>query len=181
MTEPNVYERIKMREYFLAVSGALTDLSIEAIDAIVQKIRRTKKYLGTVWIAGNGGSAATASHFANDLVKMAGVKAIALSDMTPTTLAYMNDDGARVMFAKPSRVLIEMHDLIFLISCSGNSANIFELAKDTDRPVILLTGDKQGFAYKYANLAVNVQSPDIRVQEDVHLAICHNIVGLLRG
>lgn len=182
----DVYETLVARQYFMDLSETLKSIDSREIANTIREIKRVKRYHGTVWIAGNGGSAATASHFANDLVKVAGVKAVAVSDMTPTTLAYMNDDGAKLMFAYPVRVFREMHDLIFVISCSGDSENIVILANEAkgmadyaDLPVILLTGHKKGEAHGYADIAINVPHQDIRIQEDAHLAICHNIVGLL--
>ena len=85
-------------DYFAEVSEALSKLDQDQIKKAVDILRIAKDVDSFVWILGNGGSAATASHFANDLLKMAGIRAIAIPDMTPTVTAYGNDNGWENMF-----------------------------------------------------------------------------------
>ena len=86
------------KEHLNTVSAVLGLVPENNIQKIVKLLRSTRARGGTIFVAGNGGSAATASHFANDLVKMGGVRAISLPDATPTILAYGNDNGWGFMF-----------------------------------------------------------------------------------
>lgn len=177
-----IYPKPFLREHFSAVGETLGDLDNDAIFAATALLKRAQSYLDSVFMCGNGGSAATASHFANDLMKMAGINAICLNDMTPTMLAYMNDDGVGSMFAKPFATLKNPGDILVAISCSGNSENIIKVVETAllfSTQIILLTGDEGGELAKIANVVIKVPHPDIKVQEDVHLAVCHAIVGAL--
>lgn len=168
-------------EYLSWVSKTLDKVEMEPLVFVTERLRQAKEEGQSVFLAGNGGSAATAGHAANDLTKMAGLRAYCLSDMTPTTLAYGNDDGWENMFLHPAEKLLSPNDVIIGISCSGNSPNIVNLAKNRPKSVffILFTGNGGGEAEKYADLVVNVPNNDIRVQEDAHLALFHAIAGAL--
>ena len=74
---------------------------------------------GIAWVIGNGGSAATASHFANDLFKMGRLRAVPLADLTPLSTAYGNDHGWKSMYADPLKGLMGREDVLIAISCSG--------------------------------------------------------------
>lgn len=151
---------------------------IEEIAATLDDARRSGN---RVWVIGNGGSAATASHFANDLTKMANLPAIALPDLTSTLLAYGNDSGWENMFSKLLWVMAE-GDILVVITCSGRSANIIRAvitAREMNCKVIVLTGDRDANYFVDYPLAVFVETSQLTVQEDCHLAICHAIAGAL--
>ena len=173
----------KTQEHFKSVADALGLVDLDQVNKAVQMLRAVKQNKGMVWIVGNGGSAATAEHFANDLLKMAGIRAISLSAMTSTVTAYGNDDGWEFMFKNP---MLRMNsdnqwgnDVLVAISCSGNSPNVVDLSQWWFDNLIVLTGD-QKIKNILANISQNnpvihAEDPDITVQEDVHLAICHAI------
>lgn len=144
---------------------------------------------GTVFVAGNGGSAATAAHLANDLVKVCAVRAICLTDNTPLLTAYSNDidyssalSNILVMLARPG-------DVLFLISVSGGSANIIEAMFAVFKqagyemmsalPAIGLGSQRRDSLAAQADIFIEAQSSDMRTAEDVHLAVCHAIVAEL--
>src|SRR5439155_9077698 len=106
-----------------------------------------------VFIMGNGGSAATASHFALDLAKntiMPGaprVKAISLTDHVPLITAWSNDTAYEHIFAEQLANMIEPGDLVIGISASGNSLNVINalnVAKKSRAATIGLLGAKGG-------------------------------------
>ena len=138
-----------------------------------------------VWVVGNGGSAATASHFANDLVKACGVRAIALSDQTPTVLAYGNDEGWEGMFSGALNVLAGRQggkDVLVAISTSGRSPNVVRAAEGFGPGyLIVLTGPERDSNVLGASegVVIRARHKNIRVQEDVHMAVCHAIVSML--
>jgi len=175
-------------QYANDVQNALRSISEDRVFDAVGVLRRAQFRNSSVYIIGNGGSAATASHLANDLLKMARVRAFALPDFAPTITAYGNDEGwEKSMYASPLRRLLKSEDVLVCISCSGNSMNIVEsirLAKEHALPylkTILLTGaDVNSVAVKLQpDVVIYVPFKDIRVQEDCHLVICHAIAGAL--
>lgn len=80
-----------------------------------------------VYICGNGGSASTANHFVNDLVKMCGIRAYSLCSNEAILTAYANDDGYENIFVDQLRVYAEPGDLVITISTSGKSENILKV------------------------------------------------------
>lgn len=125
-----------------------------------------------VWIAGNGGSASTANHLANDLVKICNVKAISLCANEAVLTAYANDDGYDRVFVEQLIVFLEDGDLVITISGSGTSNNILKAIK-----LVEDCGDK-----------VNVISfptmkdldMDMQRTEDYHLKLVHEITDALK-
>lgn len=175
------------RQYRLDVVAALGAVSSEKVREAIEILRRAKFQNANVWLIGNGGSAATASHFANDLLKMTGIHAVALTDLTATLTAYGNDEGWENMFSRPLERLLLPQDVVIGISCSGNSKNVVEaikLVRSHKLPglrTIVLTGENVNseIVKLQPDVVVYVPFRDIRVQEDCHLAVCHAIAGAL--
>lgn len=90
----------------------------------MKKIINAIKKSEYVYIIGNGGSASTANHFANDLVKMAKIRAISLCANEAIVMAYANDDGYENVFVNQLKVFLTSKDLLITISGSGTSKNI---------------------------------------------------------
>lgn len=99
----------------------------------MQEIVEAIKRANFVWIAGNGGSASTANHFANDLVKLCGVKAISLCANEAVVMAYANDNGYENVFYEQLRVFFREGDVLITISGSGTSPNIVKAQEYVDR------------------------------------------------
>jgi len=173
----NYHERIEthLTGVALALSFFERTGTVEEIVATLDEARRDGK---RVWVIGNGGSAATTAHFANDLTKMAKIPAVALTDQVPTLLAYGNDNGWENMFADPLRVMASEGDVLVAITCSGRSGNIIKaviVAREKDCKVVVLTGNKDQNFFVDHPLVMFVETDDITVQEDCHLVICHAI------
>ena len=165
-----------IEQHFQEVSDTLHKIDRHEIERVADILFYVRKDGGSVWLAGNGGSAATASHFANDLVKMCGLKAFCLSDMTPMATAYGNDNGWENMYAHLLAKVEGPDDAVIGITCSGNSANIVEfLRQSAARWKIVLTGGDAGSAVSYLvpHGLLRAEHDDIRVQEDVHSVLCH--------
>ena len=172
-------------KHFSQVDECLSLVSKDTIERAIVLLDLTRHAAGTVWVAGNGGSAATASHFANDLTKIGKVNAIAICDMIPTILAYGNDDGWDRMFANPLLKYMKPMDCIVGISCSGNSDNVVEFIRAAGgRRVIGMTGpspSKMSLLIADPNVLIRAMSDEITVQEDVHSIVCHAIARSLHG
>lgn len=145
--------------------------------SVIDVLREAKDTAKTVYTFGNGGSHSTASHFACDLLKACGIKAICISDMIPSTYAYNNDEGAQFMFSEILDLLGDSEDVVIAFSCSGNSINIVEaLSQWPFGKNVLFTGETGGHAEESADIVIKVYNDNIRIQESAHLAYCHAIV-----
>ena len=170
-------------DYLARSAEAIRGVDIGEIANAILILQEVKDFGGTVWVVGNGGSAATAEHFAGDLVKVGGVRSIAVSSLSPAVLAYGNDCGWERMYASPLERLKKSIDALVAISCSGESPNVLEAARlFHHKLLIILTGHcvESRLAGMDSDSKIFVRDPDIRVQEDAHLAICHVIAGELR-
>lgn len=168
--------------HFAELSAALLSVDRDELGKAIQVLREVRESRASVWIVGNGGSAATASHFANDLSKMCGIKAISIPDMVPTVTAYGNDNGWDRMFQHSMDVFLEPDDAVVAISCSGKSLNVIMAAKSI-KNLIILTGNGYNeniLTRLPARAILPAMSDDITIQEDIHLAMCHAIVKALR-
>lgn len=160
------------------VAEAMSFTDVEAIAAVSRELKAVREARGNVWIVGNGGSAATASHLANDLVKMCKMRAFSVPDMTSVLMAYGNDNGWRYMFRDTIKAYLKPGDCIIGITCSGESTNVIlalELKADSR---ILLTGplDDSVAVMTRPNHILYAMAQDITVMEDIHMIMCHAIV-----
>lgn len=169
------------------VLNALPSEKFLEINKTLLEARETGKQ---IFVIGNGGSAAAASHMVCDFNKNtreAGKKrmrAICLNDNTPSVLAYANDEGYDIIFSEQLLSLGQSGDILIAISGSGNSANIIkaiETARQMNIKVIGLTGFKGGKMKELTDICLVVPSDSMEMIEDVHLIINHILAGLLRG
>lgn len=162
---------------------SLTRVDFDQVQKAIEILRKAHKASNNVFIVGNGGSAATASHFANDLLKMCGIRALSIPDMTSAVLAYGNDNGWDFQFVDPISKLYNPGDVLVAISCSGNSRNVVECTKFLESPIIVFTGNDQEckLAKVNAGATIFVDSDDITVQESIHSIVCHAIARILSG
>ena len=138
---------------------------------------------GNIFVFGNGGSAATASHFAQDMSKMIGAKFICLNDNIPSLTAYANDVDYDSVFKLQLSKLITLGDLVIGISCSGNSRNVInaiDYAKRFGCLTVGFTGFDGGLLKKSVMQNIHVPSDDMQICEDCHMIIIHTIVKLLK-
>ena len=178
--------------YFDELAKTIECIDPKSLSPVIKAIIEVRKNKGVVYTAGNGGSAATAMHFTNDLLKLAAsrsvdraVKSVCLSANPAVLTCLANDMGYDESFVYQYEMMATKDaDLLFGISCSGGSANVYKLlwiGKAFYRAkTVLLTGNKNGECRKVADYVIKVPHDDIRIQEDVHLAICHMIAGELR-
>lgn len=174
-----------IEKHMAQVEEGMTLLDVDEVKRVVEGIRITKRMNLTVYLFGNGGSHATASHFANDLAKMVKVRAVCVGDMTPITSAYGNDNGWENMFRGYLDNALVQGDCLIGISCGGRSENVLRglrsglalnclafgmtgMGKDTPINKLGLDG------------LVHASVSDIRVQEDLHLMVCHAVVRSLQ-
>ncbi len=143
-----------------------------------------------IFIMGNGGSAATASHFALDLAKNTitpgapRLKAISLTDHVPLITAWSNDTAYEHIFEEQLANLIEAGDVVIGISASGNSPNVINamrLAKQTRAATIGLLGAKGGVLKNIVDAYILAPGQNIEQEEDAHLILAHVITRHMRA
>jgi D-sedoheptulose 7-phosphate isomerase len=171
-------------EYLNRLADTLKRISREQVWAVIEVLYeawQTGKY---IFILGNGGSAATASHMANDLNKFTitegkrRMKAIALTDNVPLMTAWGNDDSYEEIFSQQLLNYIEPGDVVIAISASGNSPNVLralETARLYDATTIGFTGDDGGRLKHLVDHCVFIPDPYIGRQEDGHMILDHVI------
>ena len=117
--------------YFLDAQSISINLNIEEIEKIVFAINALRKRSNTIYIAGNGGSASTASHFAADigigsLNRANPVRSMSLCDNSAAVTAIANDLDYSFIFTQQLKLLGQQGDLLIVISASGNSDNLLK-------------------------------------------------------
>lgn len=169
-------------EFKKRTAWAISSIDERDISRIANTLAETD---GTVYIIGNGGSAANAEHAANDFLKVAHLKSVALTAVAPLT-AYANDDGYELSFCNPLRVVLRPFDTLLAVSVSGTSRNIanalaFAQTVDGVRAILLMGDpDKCSDAGKGACIVVSVEDDDFGVVETVHQAILHMIANKIK-
>jgi D-sedoheptulose 7-phosphate isomerase len=175
--------------YLAEMEVVVRSISRTDVQAVVELLFAAWARRATVFIVGNGGSAATASHMMNDLNKFTCVagqprfRGIALTDNVPLITAIGNDIDYDSVFAEPLKNLIEPGDVLVAISGSGNSPNIIAAvayAKSVGAFTVGLCGSPGGKLALTADLRVLIPSDRIGQQEDGHLILNHAIACALR-
>ena len=120
------------RDYLSGFQQLLGRIDLDAVARAVERLRTARDNGATIYIAGNGGSAATATHFANDLGKAAKrsgrrpIRVISLSDNISWFTALANDEGYERVFTGQLENFSRPGDVLIVISASGNSRNLVD-------------------------------------------------------
>ncbi len=179
----------RISEYFTILKKSIGNISIEDMHRVELAISSAIISGKHIYVAGNGGSALTASHFVCDLVKGCeyedGIKAYSLADNTALITAFGNDEGYRRIFIGQMKAHgVEEGDLLIAYSGSGSSQNILDAmayAKEKKMTVIGFCGSNDRLMIKYANYIVSVPSDDMQIIEDAHMAISHCLFKVIKG
>lgn len=180
----------ELNAYLLQIAQTLSQLPHQPLEQIAEALWETYQRDGTILICGNGGSAASASHFACDLAKSTinadcrRVRALALTDNIPLITAWSNDQAYADVFVEQLISLYRPGDLLFAISGSGNSPNVLravEWANQCGAPTIGLTGFDGGKLAPLARHSLRADSYVMPQVEDIHMAICHGLATAMRA
>jgi D-sedoheptulose 7-phosphate isomerase len=178
-----------LRRYVEEVVTAVAGLPVDVLVRVTRELLRAREEGATVYIVGNGGSAATASHMASDLAKTVsmdgcpGLRTLALADNTALLTAWANDACYEEVFAAPLRHLVRAGDVLIVVSASGNSPNIVravDVAREADVLTIGILGFGGGLVKEKVDICVLVPADDYGPVEDAHLAIGHALTTALR-
>ena len=178
-----------IRSYFTELEQMMRVISLSHLQAVLALLEDAYYNGHRIFIMGNGGSAATASHFALDLAKntiMPGaprLKAISLTDHVPLITAWSNDTAYEHIFAEQLANMIEPGDVAIGISTSGNSLNVINallLAKQSGASTVGLLGAKGGLIKDIVDAYVLAPGQNIEQEEDAHMILAHVITRLMR-
>lgn len=172
--------------YLSYLADILAKIDREQVAEFIETLRRARRDASTVFFMGNGGSAATASHFQNDLTRWreSPMRVISLTDNVAVITAIGNDCGYDNIFRMQLENLLRPQDVVVAISASGNSPNIVravEYALEQEAIVVGLTGFDGGLLAQLAH--INVHAPTFKGEygpaEDVHMVIDHVVMSYL--
>ncbi len=164
-------------------------ISMPHLESVLRLLEDGYHHGHRIFIMGNGGSAATASHFALDLAKntiMPGaprLKAISLTDHVPLITAWSNDTAYEHIFAEQLANMIEPGDVVVGISASGNSPNVInamKLTKQYKASSVGLLGAKGGKLKDIVDAYVLAPGQNIEQEEDAHMILSHVITRHMR-
>src|SRR2546427_6742554 len=176
-------------QYFAEVEQMLRSISQSNLQSVLLLLEEAYRNGRRIFIMGNGGSAATASHFALDLAKNTIIpgaprlKAISLTDHVPLITAWSNDSSYEHIFAEQLANMIEPGDVAIGISTSGNSPNVINalnLAKQYRASTIGLLGASGGKIKGMVDAYVLVPGQNIEQEEDAHMILAHVITRHMR-
>jgi len=175
--------------YFSELEQMMQAISLSDLQAVLSILEEAYHNGHRIFVMGNGGSAATASHFALDLAKntiMPGaprLKAISLTDHVPLITAWSNDTHYEHIFAEQLANLIEPGDVVIGISASGNSPNVInavKLARQSRAATIGLLGATGGKLKSIVDATVLAPGQNIEQEEDAHMILAHVITRHMR-
>lgn len=180
-------------KYLGKLNTVLSTLDKDKLVSLIEKIQAVIGTDKTLFVCGNGGSAATSSHMSCDLGKTIlgknprqnckRLKTICLNDCVPIMTAWGNDEGYEHIFSEQLRNLGQEGDILLIITGSGNSANILEVIK-TAREMGIETYGLLGFhggkAKEILDDYLLVESGNYGIVEDIHGIINHLVTDYLK-
>jgi D-sedoheptulose 7-phosphate isomerase len=172
-------------DYAKRLSATLETVDWSKLELLAGELLDCWKSGRRVFLAGNGGSAANATHLANDLVyplsktKGSGIHAHALTANTSVLTCIANDEGFDAVFAHQLAVLGEKGDVLIVFSGSGNSPNILEVLAEAKRLGVTsyaILGYSGGKAKTMADVAIHLAVDDMQIAEDGQMILGHMIL-----
>lgn len=192
MTETAISIREGMEEHVKRTTALLERIDLTAVETLVEKLYEAYNDGRRVFIFGNGGSAATASHFAEDLAKgtiadmsvQKRLRVTSLTDSVPFLSALGNDWGYETVFREQLVTNASAGDLAIAFSGSGNSPNVISAVKwaaENGLYTVGLTGFNGGKLKGMVDLSIHSAVLDMEIAENTHMIVVHLAVGGLRS
>jgi len=168
--------------YLAAQKSTLDSIPVDAVDALVQRFQQALREDRQIFVFGNGGSAANASHFATDLGKGASdrldrrFRVLSLNDNVSWMTALGNDYAYEDLFVRQLMNYARAGDLVLTLSVSGNSPNLvkaLEWSRKNGLHTIALVGAKRGRMAELAHQVIVINDTHYGRVEDAQMGICH--------
>ena len=177
------------KSYIDYLSSVLNNISLKDIEKFVEVLLEARERESTIFFIGNGGSAATASHFANDIAIGTRTyekpfRAISLCDNQAVITAIANDDGYEKIFSQQLQVLLKKQDVVIAISASGNSPNLLDAistAKKMNTITVGISAFDGGKMKEMVGVSLHVptEKGEYGPAEDAHMVLDHLISNYL--
>lgn len=177
-----------MQKYLKQLNDTIKQLDLATINNAINAIVDAWERDADIYVFGNGGSAATASHMANDFNKGISCKLDkkfrmhCLCDNVSTVMAIANDIGYDEVFRFQLHGILRQSDLVIGISGSGNSKNVInaiKYAKEIGAKTVGITGFDGGWLKKISDYHMDVGIDDMQIVEDVHIVLNHMMMRVL--
>lgn len=174
----------RLADYWQEVARVAATVDIQALERAAEELLSCQARGRVVFAIGNGGSAATASHFTCDLAKGTRrggpptFRTLALTDNVAVMTAWANDYSFERVFTEQLVSLAQPGDVLVAISVSGTSPNIVSAVREARAlglTVISLTGQTGGTLATMSDVLVTVPSDSMEVVEDAHLIVSHSL------
>ena len=169
--------------YIKYLQSVLQKVDTAEIGRFIETLLDARRRGATIFFIGNGGSAATASHFANDLAFGTNdyeqpFRVISLTDNVPVLTALGNDFSYEEIFVRQLRVLAKQGDVLVAISASGNSPNLiraFDYALSAGIKTVALTAFDGGKMRTMADEGIHIptEPKEYGPAEDAHMVLDH--------
>lgn len=166
--------------YLNLVKETIDALDHQQIEQAIEAYMEIYEKQGTIYIFGNGGSAASATHACGDILKGASFglkkrfKVMSLVDNLPALMAIANDISYNDIFIEQLKNFMQPGDLVIGISGSGNSENVvkaMQYAKDNGIKTIAFCGYKGGKISEISDIIIHSKALDMEVAEDIHMIV----------
>lgn len=175
----------EINEYYEREKKVIDALDRKEINGAMNVLLAAYERDATVYVFGNGGSSATASHMVCDFNKGTcqdldkKFRFVCLNDNLPILMAVANDDSFENVFLYQLKGKLRKEDVVLAISGSGNSHNVVkavEYAKEVGAEIIAMTGYQGGKIRKMADHFLHVPVEDMQITEDIHMSFDHMIM-----
>jgi len=179
-----------IRTYIESEREILQKISEQEISDVMNVLERTRLNGNRIFICGNGGSAATASHFCCDFNKGVSYSQTVkynfecLNDNVPMMMAIANDISYDDIFSEPLKNKLHKEDVVIGISGSGNSKNVvnaIKCANEIGATTIVFVGYDGGKLKKIAKHFIHVPIDNMQIVEDAHMMLDHVMMFVLSG
>ena len=180
-----------VKEYLNMIKDAVDAVDVDAVNDIINLLTEAKDAKKKIFIMGNGGSGANASHIQGDFNKGLSLgkpederfRVSCLNDNASTVLSLANDVSYDDIFIEQLKNFLDDGDIIIGISGSGNSENVLKAvryAKERGNKVIGFTGFDGGMLKKECDLSFHVESNSMQITEDLHMMLGHLFYHVLK-
>lgn len=181
--------REEIEGYAAGLAAQMVKSDMAALERVAERLLEAKRTGHAVFLIGNGGSAATASHVTNDLLKGCrkgsepGFKAICLNDSSTLLTCLANDYSYEDVYAILLETYATAGDVLIMFSGSGNSQNVLraaEKARALGVTVVGFGGRDGGKMKSLCDVAVIAPTDSMEMLEDFHLVYCHDLACCLQ-
>ena len=171
-----------LENYLKNLTNSILKSNIQNIERAAMEIKKVSERKNTIYVCGNGGSAAISNHYVCDYLKFLRQhsklkpKVISLSSSIETITAIGNDFNYDQIFKYQAESLFEKNDLLIIISSSGNSKNIKEVlkyAKKKNIKIVGFSGFDGGYLKKNCDISIHINAKNYGISEDAHHSLMH--------